>query len=95
MRKNHDLFIVSHNKTETIIEHLEKEKFDNDFKGIFGSDKIPVQKPDPMALQPALETYKSRKRDEFLMMAGLIILVELFFALYGYFLILEILNRPI
>ena len=67
LRKHYDLFIVSHNKTETIMDHLEKEQIDNQFKGIYGSDRIPVQKPDPMALQPALEAYKSRKRDEFLM----------------------------
>ncbi|MHA2006607.1 MAG: HAD family hydrolase [Promethearchaeota archaeon] len=71
LKKHHDLFIVSHNKTETIREHLEKEGIDSQFKGIYGSDKIPIQKPDPMALQPALEVYKSRKRDEFLMIGDM------------------------
>ena len=66
MSKFFDLFIVSHNKTGTIIEHLEKEGFEGYFKGIYGSDKIPVQKPDPMALQPPLENYKKRSRDEFM-----------------------------
>jgi len=69
--KSHDLFIVSHNKTETIMEHLEKESIDNFFKGVYGSDKIPVQKPDPMALQPPLETYNNRKRNEFLMIGDM------------------------
>ncbi|MFX0082427.1 MAG: HAD family hydrolase [Candidatus Hodarchaeota archaeon] len=69
--KSHDLFIVSHNKTETIMEHLEKDGIDNYFKGVYGSDRIPVQKPDPMALQPPLETYKTRKRDEFLMIGDM------------------------
>ncbi len=71
LSKSFDLFIVSHNKTETILEHLEKEGMDNLFKGVYGSDKIPVQKPDPMALQPALEYYKKRHRDEFLMIGDM------------------------
>lgn len=69
--KSSDLFIVSHNKTETIVEHLEKEGFEKLFKGVYGSDKIPVQKPDPMALQPALENYENRRRDEFLMIGDM------------------------
>ncbi len=71
LAKSCDLFIVSHNKTETIIEHLEKEGIDKIFKGVYGSDKIPVQKPDPMALQPALENYEKRRRDEFLMIGDM------------------------
>lgn len=69
--KSSDLFIVSHNKTETILEHLENEGIDNLFKGVYGSDRIPVQKPDPMALQPPLETYNTRKRNEFLMIGDM------------------------
>ena len=53
------------------MEHLEKENLDNIFKGIYGSDKIPVQKPDPMALQPVLETYNKRRRDEFVMIGDM------------------------
>ncbi|MFX1476969.1 MAG: HAD family hydrolase [Promethearchaeota archaeon] len=71
LKKHHDLFIVSHNKTETIQEHLKKERIKTYFKAVFGSDKIPVQKPDPLALQPPLETYKERKRDEFLMIGDM------------------------
>ena len=72
LKKNYDLFIVSHNKTETIQEHLEKEGFDKFFKGVFGSDRIPVQKPDPMALQPPLEMYeRDRKRDQFVMIGDM------------------------
>jgi HAD superfamily hydrolase (TIGR01549 family) len=70
-KKFSDLFIVSHNKTETIRDHLEKEKIDTYFKGIYGSDIIPVQKPDPMALQPALENYEKKQRDEFLMIGDM------------------------
>ena len=69
--KSFDLFIVSHNKTETIMEHLENEDIAKFFKGVYGSDKIPVQKPDPLALQPPLETYERRKRDEFLMIGDM------------------------
>ncbi|MFX0104761.1 MAG: HAD family hydrolase [Candidatus Hodarchaeota archaeon] len=70
--KSSDLFIVSHNKTETIMEHLKKEGFNGDFfKGVYGSDKIPVQKPDPLALQPTLENYEKRRRDEFLMIGDM------------------------
>lgn len=71
LKKHHDLFIVSHNKTETIQEHLKKERIKTYFKAVFGSDKIPVQKPDPLALQPPLEVYKERKRDEFLMIGDM------------------------
>ncbi len=71
LNKNYDLFIVSHNKTETIMEHLEKEGIDGFFKGIYGNDKIPVQKPDPLALQPPLENYEKRRRDEFLMIGDM------------------------
>jgi len=69
--KSFDLFIVSHNKTETIMEHLENEDIAKFFKGVYGSDRIPVQKPDPLALQPPLETYERRKRDEFLMIGDM------------------------
>jgi HAD superfamily hydrolase (TIGR01549 family) len=71
IKKKFDLFIVSHNKTKTIIEHLDKEGIEDYFKAIFGSDKIPVQKPDPMALQPPLEIYKERRRDEFVMIGDM------------------------
>jgi HAD superfamily hydrolase (TIGR01549 family) len=71
LSKSSDLFIVSHNKTESIMDHLEKMGFEKVFKGVYGSDKIPVQKPDPMALQPALENYEKRRRDEFLMIGDM------------------------
>ncbi len=71
LAKSSDLFIVSHNKTETIMEHLENENIAKFFKGVYGSDRIPVQKPDPLALQPPLETYEKRKRDDFLMIGDM------------------------
>lgn len=70
-KKFSDLYIISHNKTETIMNHLEKEEIDKFFKDVYGSDKIPVQKPDPMALQPAIENYDTRKRNEFLMIGDM------------------------
>ncbi len=70
-KKSSDLYIVSHNKTETIMNHLENEGIDKFFKGVYGSDKIPVQKPDPMALQPPIENYETRKRNEFLMIGDM------------------------
>ncbi|MFX1388429.1 MAG: HAD family hydrolase [Promethearchaeota archaeon] len=69
--KTSDLYIISHNKTKSIMEHLERERFDKFFKGVYGSDLIPVQKPDPLALQPALENYEKRRRDEFLMIGDM------------------------
>lgn len=71
LAKSSDLFIISHNKTDNILEHLEREGVDKYFKGVYGSDKIPVQKPDPMALQPALENYQKRIRNEFLMIGDM------------------------
>jgi len=71
LNKVFDLFIVSHNKTETIIEHLENEGINTLFKGIYGSDKIPAQKPDPLALQPPLEIYDKRKREEFVIIGDM------------------------
>jgi len=71
LAKSFDLFIVSHNKTETIMEHLKNETIAKFFKGVYGSDRIPVQKPDPLALQPPLETYERRKRDDFLMIGDM------------------------
>ncbi len=71
LAKSCDIFIVSHNKTETIMDHLEKESIERFFKGVYGSDLIPVQKPDPMALQPVIENYGKRRRDEFLMIGDM------------------------
>lgn len=71
LKKISDLFIVSHNKTEIIIEHLKSENIYDTFKGIFGNDKIPVQKPDPMALQPVIESYDTRKRNEFVIIGDM------------------------
>ena len=39
--KSFDLFIVSHNKTETIMEHLENEDIAKYFKGVYGILSLP------------------------------------------------------
>ncbi len=66
LSKKADLFIVSHNQTKNIEYHLEKEKIENFFKGVYGADKIPAKKPDPCAYQPPIDHYKNFKLDEFL-----------------------------
>jgi len=71
LNESYDLFIVSHNKTKTILEHLGNEGIEDFFKGVYGSDKIPVQKPDPMALQPVLENYKKRRREDFIIIGDM------------------------
>ncbi|MFX0136920.1 MAG: HAD family hydrolase [Candidatus Hodarchaeota archaeon] len=72
-KKHYDLFTVSHNKTEIILYHLEKEGLkDYFFKGVFGSDKIPIQKPGPMALQSPLKLYNKRKTNEFVMIGDML-----------------------
>ncbi|MBA7520931.1 Phosphoglycolate phosphatase [subsurface metagenome] len=70
-KKNYDLFIVSHNQTKNIIPHLEEKKVKNFFKGIFGADLLPALKPDPNALNPVFESYKSAKLKEFVMIGDM------------------------
>jgi pyrophosphatase PpaX len=71
LNKDHDLYILSHNQTKNIIEHLEKESLRKIFKGIYGADKIPAQKPDPQALEPVLQNYDSFERDQFVMVGDM------------------------
>ena len=70
-KKTYDLFIVSHNQTKNIISHLEEKKVKNFFKGIFGADLLPDLKPDPNALNPVFESYKSCKLKEFVMIGDM------------------------
>ncbi len=70
-KKTYDLFIVSHNQTKNIIPHLEEKKVKNFFKGIFGADLLPALKPDPNALNPVFESYKSCKLKEFVMIGDM------------------------
>ena len=70
-KKTYDLFIVSHNQTKNIITHLEEKKVKSFFKGIFGADLIPALKPDPNALKPVFESYKSCKLKDFVMIGDM------------------------
>jgi HAD superfamily hydrolase (TIGR01549 family) len=71
LKKSFDLFIVSHNQTRNVLEHLEKEDIKPFFKGIFGADVLPALKPDPKALSPIFESYKSCKLKDFIMVGDM------------------------
>ncbi|MHA1670702.1 MAG: HAD family hydrolase [Promethearchaeota archaeon] len=71
LNKSHDLYIVSHNQTKNIIEHLEKHELMNLFKGVYGADILPALKPDPNSLKPVFENYKSSKLKEFVMIGDM------------------------
>ena len=71
LKKNYDLFIVSHNQTRNVLEHLEKKDIKSLFKGVYGADVLPALKPDPNALTPVLESYKSAKLKEFIMIGDM------------------------
>jgi HAD superfamily hydrolase (TIGR01549 family) len=71
LKKSFDLFIVSHNQTRNVIEHLEKEEITSLFKAVYGADILPALKPDPIALRPIFESYKSCKLQEFIMVGDM------------------------
>jgi len=70
-KKTYDFFIVSHNQTKNIIPHLEENKVRSIFKGVFGADLLPNLKPDPNALTPVFESYKSCNLKEFIMIGDM------------------------
>ena len=70
-KKSYDFFIVSHNQTKNILPHLEDNKVKSVFKGIFGADLLPSLKPDPSALNPVFESYKSCNLKEFIMIGDM------------------------
>lgn len=70
-KKSYDFFIVSHNQTKNIIPHLEENKLKSVFKGVFGADLLPGLKPDPSALNPVFEGYKSCNLKEFVMIGDM------------------------
>ncbi|MFW9950135.1 MAG: HAD family hydrolase [Candidatus Thorarchaeota archaeon] len=70
-KKSYDFFIVSHNQTKNIIPHLEENKLKSVFKGVFGADLLPGLKPDPSALNPVFESYKSCNLKEFIMIGDM------------------------
>ena len=71
IKKKFDLYIVSHNQTKNIIEHLEREKIEKLFKGVYGADELKVLKPDPGSLVPVFESSKSTKLREFIMIGDM------------------------
>lgn len=71
LNKNYDLYIVTHNQTKSVLEHLEKEDIEKNFKGIFGADVLPALKPNPDAFKPILELYKQPKSRDFLMIGDM------------------------
>jgi HAD superfamily hydrolase (TIGR01549 family) len=71
LHKTFDLYIVSHNQTKNIIEHLEKHKLTSLFKGVYGADILPALKPDPNSLNPVIENYKSSKLKDFVMIGDM------------------------
>ncbi len=70
-KKTYDFFIVSHNQTKNIIPHLEENKSKSIFKGVFGADLLPSLKPNPDALNPVFESYKSCNLKEFIMIGDM------------------------
>ncbi len=71
LSKNCNLFIVSHNKTENIIEFLQKEGIDSYFEGVYGADMLPALKPSPDALLPPLEKSGNFTGKEWLMIGDM------------------------
>jgi phosphoglycolate phosphatase len=71
LSKKYDLYILSHNQTETIIDHLEKENCKDYFDGIFGADRLPELKPDPRALKPVITKYEPFNGDKFVLIGDM------------------------
>lgn len=71
LSKDYQLFIVSHNKTGDIVEHLEKEGLVKTFKGIYGTDDLPQLKPHPDAFLPVYEILPDLKSDEAVMIGDM------------------------
>ncbi|MFW9781290.1 MAG: HAD family hydrolase [Candidatus Heimdallarchaeota archaeon] len=71
LKKSYDLFIVSHNQTRNLMDHLEREGIENLFKGVYGADVLPELKPSPEALIPVFENYKSYKVKDFIMIGDM------------------------
>ncbi len=71
LSKHYDLYIVSHNQTRSIMEHLQKEELEKYFKGIFGMDKLVELKPSPKAFQPVFDLYEKCQAREFVMIGDM------------------------
>jgi len=71
LSKHFDLYIISHNITESILRHLERESFEGFFLDIYGQDKLPALKPDPASVEAPLNNYKSYNTDDFLVIGDM------------------------
>jgi HAD superfamily hydrolase (TIGR01549 family) len=71
LSKHHDLFIISHNITESILRHLRRVDFENFFKDIYGQDKLPALKPDPASVEAPLDHYKSCIKEDFVVLGDM------------------------
>ncbi|TFF85404.1 MAG: HAD family hydrolase [Promethearchaeota archaeon] len=71
LSKSYDLYIVSHNQSKNLENHLNKKNISQFFKGVFGADNLPELKPSPAALQPVLSKYTPLHRNEFLIIGDM------------------------
>ncbi len=71
LSKRYDLYIVSHNQTKNLKEHLKRKNIGRFFKDTLGADELPELKPSPLALQPVLSRYSPLKGNEFLMVGDM------------------------
>ncbi|MBD3255408.1 MAG: HAD-IA family hydrolase, partial [Candidatus Lokiarchaeota archaeon] len=65
------LYLVSHNQTKTILEHVERLEIKDYFTGIYGADEIPALKPDPKAFNPVLNQHKECGIKQFLVLGDM------------------------
>jgi pyrophosphatase PpaX len=71
LSKTHDLYVVSHNQTKNLENHLEEKNIGQFFKGFYGADLLPELKPSRKALKPVLSKYSPLDRNEFLMIGDM------------------------
>jgi len=69
--KSCKLYIVSHNKTENILNLLKKEKIESFFQGVYGADVLPALKPNPEALIPPMKQSGNYKGKEWLILGDM------------------------
>ncbi|MBD3196628.1 MAG: HAD-IA family hydrolase [Candidatus Lokiarchaeota archaeon] len=71
LKLQYDLYIVSHNQTKNIAEHLEKNNLSSFFTEVYGADKLPELKPNPRAFKPIFEHFDPFKGNEFIMIGDM------------------------
>ncbi|MHA1293165.1 MAG: HAD family hydrolase [Promethearchaeota archaeon] len=72
-----DLYIVSHNQSKIIKNHLESERIEKNFKGIYGIDNLNALKPSPETLVPIMKSYNSFQNDKFIIIGDMPTDIEL------------------